>query len=293
MTTQNISSSASAPASADVRAQKRRAIGLTPNRPTAKAVPQRPPGVAEPRGCLWSMVLLVAGLIVVTLLLVSARLIDSPFGLPQFQPSAIEPIALPAAAQAPDGYRLLLVDEFTEATTFLAGHHQPEDWLFKVEMATGVYQMQVQPGRLAWSTIGATRLSGYEATATVTVAPTTPAGYAGLVGRLQDQENFYLFAIDGQGRFGVQLWQNGAMQTLMPWSGEAVGNEAGKANRLALVDNGQVLRFFVNELIRFEVANPQLPPGDLGLFTGAPGESAAQATADWLRIYALPQEALP
>jgi hypothetical protein len=304
MTTQDMGSER------DVRAQKRTAIGLAPTRPTAKSQPQRPPQSAEGRGCLWSLVLLVVALLVVTLLLVSARLMDSPVAWPQIRTAflgrSVEPAtpaptteratapaaAITADATAAGDPQLLVADEFTNTAGLIPGHQQPESWTFTPRPEVGVYQMAVQPAKLGWSTIGIEALASYRAEASLTIAPETAAGYTGFVARLQDESNFYLFAVDGVGRFQVQLLKEGRLQTLLPWSGAPVANRAGEANELALIDNGRVLRLFVNGVIRYE-EEPQLSPGDLGLFAAAPVESPAQVSADWVRVYRLPAEAMP
>jgi hypothetical protein len=299
-----------APAESDVRAQKRTAIGLAPHRPTAKSQPQRPPQAGEGRGCLWSLVVLVAALMIVTLLLVVARVMDSPVGWPQIRTTFLEgdariaeptdagasaaamAIITPTVAVTVPEHQLLLAEEFTGTAGLVPGHHQPDSWTFTPLPTEGLYQMVVRPAKLGWSTIGAGALTGYRAEASLTIAPETPAGYTGLVVRLQDESNFYLFAIDGAGRFQVQLLNAGLLQTLLPWTETNVAKGAGEANEVAIIDNGEVLRLFINGVICYE-AEPQLPPGDLGIFAAASEEAPALITADWLRVYRLPAGAIP
>src|SRR5262245_10741673 len=62
----------------DERARKRVAIGLAPRRPTAKAAPQRPPD--EHTGVLqrWWTVWLLLAVTAATVLLLFAKVLDSP-----------------------------------------------------------------------------------------------------------------------------------------------------------------------------------------------------------------------
>jgi hypothetical protein len=86
----------------------------------------------------------------------------------------------------------------------------------------------------------------------------------------------------------VQVWQDGEAQALTPWLADSAVRPAGLANRLAVEDDGKVLRFFVNNILFYEEEGPRLPPGDVGVFGAAPTESDAEIDVDSLRIYALP-----
>ncbi|RIK37196.1 MAG: hypothetical protein DCC55_25065 [Chloroflexi bacterium] len=276
------------PADSERRAQKRTAIGLAPNRPTAQNAPRRPPIVSEAQGCLWSLVLLVAALIVVTLLLTSARLIDSPTSWPQVRSLAAGWFGAPAQAVEDDAFRLLLGDEFTHADSVLPFADQPGGWSLGVVPGAGVYRLRVQPDRLGWSTVGIQEAVTFYAEVSFTISEETPNGVAGLVVRQQTPGTSYLFAINGQGEFQAQLLQQGSLQALTPWLPDMALNQAGAANVLAVEDDGEMLRFFVNSILFFEVGDPQLPSGDLGVFGAAPPDSAAEVDVDWLHLYALP-----
>jgi hypothetical protein len=277
-----------APADSERRAQKRTAIGLAPTRPTAQKAPQRPPIVSEAQGCLWSLVLLVAALIVVTLLLTGARLIDSPTSWPQVRALAAGWFGSPAQAVEEDAFRLLVADEFTHTDSVLPFADQPGNWSMGVVPDAGVYRLRVHPNRLGWATVGAHDVGTFYAEVALTISAATPSGVAGLVVRQQSADNAYLFAINGQGEFQAQLLQEGSFHSLTPWLPDMELNPAGSANVLAVEEDGEMLRFFVNSILFFEVAEPQLPPGDLGLFGTAPTDNFAEVDVDWLHIFALP-----
>jgi hypothetical protein len=95
------------------------------------------------------------------------------------------------------------------------------------------------------------------------------------------------------GHFQVQLLKAGGLQTLTPWLAEAAVQPNGQANRLTLVDDGVVLRFFINGPLLYEVTDPQLPAGDLGIFGAGTSIAGAEVNVDWLRIYALPEDYRP
>jgi hypothetical protein len=271
----------------DERARKRTAIGLEATRPTAKAVPQRPPRTGEPTGCLWAMVLPVVAMIAVTLLLVAARMIDAPITWPQVQGWAsgwlggVSPVA-----DAAD--HLVVADDFTQTASILAATEQSGEWSAQLRPDEGAYHMTIHPERLVWSTIGASALKPFFAEAAFTVSALTPAGITGLLARRQDADNAYLFAINGTGEFQIQLLQEGKMQTLTPWLADIAIKPAGVANQLAVEDDGKVLRFFVNDILFYETDMAELSAGDVGLFGAAPVNEHAEIDVDWLRVYALP-----
>lgn len=273
----------------DDRARKRAAIGLAPQRPTAKDAPQRPPGADDPRGCLWSAVLALVSLVVVTSLLVAARVIDAPTTWPAVRNQLAGWLGVPAMAEDPAALRLLRADEFSHPDSLLQPNIQAEQWSLQVAADAGAYQMRVYPSHLAWSTVGVAELHDFYIEAGFTVADVTPAGFAGLVARYRDRDNFYLFAVDGMGQFQVQLLEQGTLQALTPWLPDMAVNPAGEANILALEDDGELVRFFVNGLLFFVLAEPTLPPGDVGVFGAAPAESFGEIDVDWLHLYALPQ----
>lgn len=263
-------------------------------RPSANATPQRPPRSAEPRGWAWLMVLLVASLVIVTVLLVSARLLGSPVTWPAVRTllSGNQASAATSNVIGPAD-RLLLADEFTRRGGLLPDNQETTAGILHVAPDRGLYQLQVAPGGLAWSTVGAESLRDFNAEASLTLASSTPYASGGFVARYQDQANFYLFAIDGQGRFQVQLLKAGTLQAVTPWNTEATIRPAGHANQLSLIDDGEVLRLFVNGLLLFEERQPQLPAGDVGVFGAGTDGDGAEVEIDWLRLYALPVDYHP
>jgi hypothetical protein len=277
-----------APAESERRAQKRTAIGLAPNRPTAQNAPRRPPRVSEAPGCLWSLVLLVAALIIVTLLLTGARLIDSPTSWPQVRSLAASWFGSPAQAVEDDAFRRLVADEFTHTDSVLPFADQPGNWSMGVVPNEGVYRLRIQSNRLGWSTVGIQQVGTFYAEVALVISKATPDGITGLVVRHQPENNAYLFAVNGRGEFQAQLLQAGVFQDLTPWLPDMELNQAGAANVLAVEDDGEMLRFFVNGILFYEVAEPQLPPGDLGVFGTAPADSPTEVDVDWLHVYALP-----
>jgi hypothetical protein len=278
------------------RARKRAEIGLSPARPTAQATFQRPPHESESRGCLWLLVWLVAAVLLTTLLLLGARLSGATLTWPAVQTDMASWWAnltnsrgLVGQATSPDlagaPYRLMAEDHFTQAQGLLACNQQDGQWDMVYQPEDGIYQMQIAPHRLGWTTLGAPPLRNVRLDLALTIADIRPDGYAGVIGRYQNHENFYLFGVDGRGRYQVQLWQAGQLQTLIPWMESGWLNLAGQPNVLTLADDGASLRLMVNDHLLFAVQSPVLPAGDVGIFGAAPAQTGAEMAIDWLRLY--------
>jgi hypothetical protein len=277
--------------SSDPQAKKRVEIGLSPRRPTARAVVQRPPRTGLARWQQWVVVGLVVALMAVTGLLVAAKITGASTAWPQVRLQLAswllgKPLpGLPAFALPSADYDLRIEDPFDQKTGLLACNQQAGQWTTDIVPERGIYRFQLWPGRLAWSTLAVTDLPTYRLDASFTIVDVMPEGYTGFLARYQDPQNFYLFVVDGAARYQVLLWQAGVLTTVQPWTPSPVINSAGYENVLALVEDGQSLHFFANNQLLFAVDAPLLPPGATGLVGGAGERTMAEITVDWLRLY--------
>jgi len=273
------------------QAQKRVAIGLSPRRPTAREVVQRPPRTGLAGWQQWLVAGLVGALMVATLLLVIAKATGAPTAWPQVRAQlAAWLLGQPASsvivltAPSPD-YALRIEETFATKTGLVACNQQAGQWATDIVPGQGVYRFQLWPGRLAWSTLALTDLTTYWVEGSFMIVDVMPEGYTGLLGRYQDAENFYIFVVDGAARYQVLLWQAGALTTVQPWTPSPVINPAGYENLLALEDDGQALNFYANEQLLLTIDAPALPLGATGLVGGAGARTMAEITVDWLRLY--------
>lgn len=257
------------------RARKRQAIGLAPERPTAKERVYRPPDATSSNGGLpWIGLLL---LLVAILVLAWGTVLGRPMD------SLLRPeVASDSVQETP-----ILSDDFQEPALALAQGTEPGKWT--LAFVDGRYRIQIQrPGTLTWSTLGMVGLGPNRLEAAVRVDPETPWGYGGLLARYQNPENFYLFVADGLGAYQVQLLQEGAWQTLAPWTTSPLLEREGAFNQLAVEDDGRQLRFLVHGEELFTVAELRLPPGDVGLAGGARSQGGAVIEFDWVRLDSIP-----
>jgi hypothetical protein len=147
--------------------------------------------------------------------------------------------------------------------------------------------MQLWPGRLTWSTIALADPAHYRIDSSMTIVDMMPNGYSGFIGRYQDPANFYLFMVDGVTQYQIQLWRQGVLTTLQPWTASPLLNPAGFENILTLEDTGTQLHFGANGGALATVSTPVLPSGDAGLLGGAADHLMAEIHVDWLQVYDL------
>lgn len=282
----------------DESERKRVAIGLSARRPTAPPTVHRPPRDLLPLAQRWLVTILLLCLLISTALLVYAKLTDAPTSwnsVQAFWRATLTGERWPSrlGSYSPgSNYRLRISDEFDTRTGLVACTQQAGEWSSDIVPGQGLYRMQIWPGRLTWSTIALpdeipSPLAAYRVDASVTIVDLMPSGYTGFIGRYQDPANFYLFTVDGLARYQIQLWHEGVLTTLQPWTATPLLNPAGFENIIALEDNGIQLQFFANGGALATVSPPALPLGEVGLLGGAGERAMAEINVDWLQVYDL------
>jgi hypothetical protein len=277
---------AAQPEDLDERARKRMEVGLSPRRPTAKAAVLRPPDVQTLPLPPAVLALILIGVVLVTLLLVAGNLTGRlPTWLPSWTGLAAsnpEPTLLAAPNQE---YSLRLADDFSQPDSTLRQGTLDGEWTLELLPEQSVYRIEVMPNHLAWSLVGVGNLADYRLQTSVVVDATTPGGFAGLIARFQDDRNFYLFAVDGAGRYQIQQQTGDATVTIQPWSQAPFLNQAGSANVLTIQDDGSLLQFYGNGMLLAEVTADAATGGYVGVAAGAVGEESADVRFDWFQLY--------
>lgn len=269
------------------QARKRQKIGLSAERPTAKRVLQMPPEESRGQGQLWLAVGVLVGILLFTVWLIFAAVNDRPL-LPFVGASQLTPV--PAS---PSGPTLVLRDDFSPPRIDLST--EAAEGLWRMGHEEGAYLIQVDaPGNLAWSTLGMVDLGRYRLELALTLSQTgagaendATLGYGGLLARYNNPQNFYLFSVDGQGRYQVQLQRQEVWQTVQPWQAHPRLRPAGGQNVLTLEDDGAVIRFYANGELLHTVETPLLPGGDAALAGGTRSQGSLLARFDWLAIYGI------
>jgi hypothetical protein len=255
---------------AEERARRREAIGLSSQRPMAKTVVHAPPEAK--RGVpLWPLTLLVLAILV------------AGWIFWQDSNAAQRRTAGGAFLAAPEE-RLIVRDDFIERHFALPVRSHDE---YDLGYLGDLYQIRIErPGAMAWATLSQSNLGAYRLEADLRLAPQQEfaSGYGGLIARYQNDDNLYLFVVDNQGNYQIQLVQEGAWRTVQPWTPTSALSDRPQ-NLLSVVDDGATLHFLINASPVDSVAAPQLPVGDVGLVVGARSQGKAKGLFDWVAIY--------
>lgn len=274
----------------ELSARKRMEVGLSPRRPTANAMPQRPPrtNTSGFSPAVWPGIL--GMILIATAFLVAANLWDlfpSWWHAPAVVADSVRSVTAPLGEPIEvSGYQLALADDFSRAETAFAEGVELGKWRIEHQPTAANYRMEIWPNRVVWSLLDVQEPEPQRMQTSVMVATHTPWGYAGLVNRYKDENNFYLFMVDGRGRYTVQLQEGGTLTILKPWTKAEFLNQAGSTNTLTVDDDGSMQRFYGNNMLLYE-STARLPAGDSGLAGGASEEGVAEVSFDWMQRFDL------
>ena len=128
----------------------------------------------------------------------------------------------------------------------------------------GAYLITVnKPKLLSWAT-----MKGDYGDASITVdaiidGPTASA--AGLIFHYQDDKNFYIYSIDGEGRYELDVYKNDKPITLIDWTESSAIKPIGELNTLRVETNGDTIRLYVNDELLDEVSDSTIANGKAAL----------------------------
>jgi hypothetical protein len=179
---------------------------------------------------------------------------------PSLDPLAtLEPDATPVASGAgPVLYR----DDFDDE---LSSDFTPEtNESATYEFVDGAYAITVnKPDLLSWAT-----MNGDYADASITVDATIdgpPASAAGLIFHYQDDKNFYIYTIDGEGRYELDVYKDDKPTTLIDWTESPAIRPAGELNTLRVETSGDTIRLYVNDDLLDEISDSTIANGKAAL----------------------------
>lgn len=78
---------------------------------------------------------------------------------------------------------------------------------------------------------------------------------AGLVFHYQDDKNFYLFTITGDGRYGLDMYKDDKLTTLIDWTESSAVHTAGELNRLRVETVDDTIRLYANDELLDEISD--------------------------------------
>jgi hypothetical protein len=283
-TQRNVTQSAGAyQTDAEVQASKRTSIGLSAHRPTAPDTVQRPP-YAGVRLSAWWLVFCLVILIVAVGLLVTARALDPTTTWDELAVIVGRVADQPPAASYPASV-VHFHDTFKTEQGALRSFAVPGQAAATVLPDEGVYRLDTWPGYLAWSRFTIDDAARLVIDAHATIEAGTPDAAVGLIGRFADNANFYLFLIDGQGRFSVVRYQAGIPTEIRAPTALAALNPAGASNQLTLEDDGTTLHFLGNGARLVDIPVAAMAAHPVGVGTLATGGQSVVVTFDEIGVY--------
>jgi len=261
---------------ADAPINKRTSIGLSARRPTAPDAVQRPPDAGGLSA--WWLVFWLTMLTIAAIFLIAANVIRPNITL---RDVAMWIGRVPKASVATTTY---FQDAFDVDAGRLTAFAKPDAAAATVLPAQGVYRLDVWPGNLAWSRFHVDGVDALRVDAEATIDGQTPEAAVAMIGRFEDDANFYLFTVDGKGRFGALRYQNGAAAMLRPPTPLPAINPAGAPNRLTLEDRGTSLRFLGNGILLDVIPVEPTADARIGVGALATGDDIATVTFDSITV---------
>jgi len=195
---------------------------------------------------------------------VSGSDLDNALATIEAGATTAEPVATrtPKPASGAASSSTLYSDNFDDeqSSDFTAETNESSVYKF----ADGAYQITVtKPKLLSWAT-----MNGDYGDAAISVDASIdgpPASAAGLIFHYKDDKNFYIYSVDGEGRYELDVYKNDEPITLVEWTESSAIKPAGEINTLRVETSGDTIRLYVNDKLLDEVSDSTIPNGKAAL----------------------------
>jgi hypothetical protein len=168
---------------------------------------------------------------------------------------------------------VLFEDDFESASDSVFNQTSDESSSFSVE--DGVYVQTVhEPNYFVWSFA---RESFDDAVVEVDATLDGPeGGAAAILFRYQDENNFYIWRVYGDGTYSLQRYVDDELAELIAPTEASAINGSGETNRLRVETVGNRIRLFVNDELIGSTSDSSFSDGDLAL--GVSAEDSPEVT---------------
>jgi len=92
-----------------------------------------------------------------------------------------------------------------------------------------------------------------------------PASAAGLIFHYKDDKNFYIYSIDGEGRYELDVYKDDELIPLIEWTESSAINPVGESNTLRVETSGDRIRLYVNDKLLDEISDSTIANGKAAL----------------------------
>jgi hypothetical protein len=146
-----------------------------------------------------------------------------------------------------------------------------------------------QPEQHAWA-ISDLWVSAFELELEVrSLIASEDVGY-GVLFRWQNQSNYYLFGIGGDGYYTVAVVRHGELTPIRSWQQWPHVRRGVAVNRLRVRCQGQSCRFYINDEFTAEVMDEALLAGNLGFWARSFSDHRLDAVFAGMRVWNLEQK---
>ncbi len=178
------------------------------------------------------------------------------------------------------GGDVLLRESFDNADA--SNFDAAEDDVSRYSFADGTYVIEVKGSeQLVWSIAGGP-YSDLQVEVDSTIASDADPAAAGLIFHYQDTDNFYLFSVDNDGYYALEILEDNSWVTLIDWTqSDAIDRER---NTLRVETKGDEITLFVNGTRLESTNDAAFTSGDVGIAVTSFADSSATVAFDNLVI---------
>jgi hypothetical protein len=149
------------------------------------------------------------------------------------------------------------------------------------------YQLRLsQPDQHAWAIADRQAVDFDVELDTHSLIPSEDVGF-GLLYRIQNSANYYLFAVGGDGYFTIAMVRDNVLTPLRTWQQWPHVHRGAAANRLRVHCAGKVCRFFINGEFTAELTDDTFVAGGLGLWAQTFSDDALRVVFEEMRLWSL------
>lgn len=158
--------------------------------------------------------------------------------------------------------RVLLEDTFD--SSFTSELDEDEDDTSEKAFRDGTYVIRLdEPDYIYWEDYNDTFESVSFSVDTTLSGPEDNA--ASLIFGYQDESNFYIFSVSGDGQYALELYEDNDPITLIDWTSSSAILGTGEVNRLRVETSGDTIRLFVNDELLEETSDSTFTSGQVGV----------------------------
>jgi len=176
-------------------------------------------------------------------------------------------IPLPTVIVQTGQWPVILSDSFEDNHNNWRVSKEETEWATTSQVIeNGVYHWEMKAKRAMdiWSTINVASDEVFSLSVRTKVDPNMIYGSYGLVFHYQDKDNFYIFKLDGEGRYIVQVQVNGKWKDILAWR-QASAIKTDGENTLTVVAQGDQYAFYINEQFVGQAKDTAFTGGQTGL----------------------------